>query len=334
MEKVLDKKCVKYVSIIIPALNEEKHIGLCLESITENIRDRTLYEVILVDNGSSDNTLKIAEKYKTKLTLKILIKTNCNISKLRNMGVRHSKGNILAFLDADCTISKEWLNSAIPYFNRQSCAAAGSSHEIPPGYSWVAKTWDMVISKKRRVTETDNLPSGNMFVDKDKFNKVGGFDESLETNEDFDLCFRFRKCGFKLFSDPEISAFHWGAANTLSEFYRQCRWHGKSVLKVFLSDIKSLNNVYAVLYSIYFLLGIIGFIIGVADLFFYYRWNLVVTMLFALIIPPVLLSYKVLKGKEGRFKWLPMLSWLYFIYGIARANSLLDNLFKNNNNST
>ena len=328
MEKVSGKKCFQYLSIIIPALNEEKYIGSCLESIAEAMQDRPLYEVILVDNGSSDNTLNIAEKYGNKLKLKIFIKTDCNISALRNFGAQNAQGEIFAFLDADCTISKEWLNNAIPYFNRQSCAAAGSSHEIPHGYSWVAKTWNMVTLKKLRLTETDKLPSGNMLVDKNKFNKVGGFDESLVTNEDFDLCFRLRKCGFKIFSDPGIRAFHWGVANTLSEFYRQCRWHGTSVFKVFIGDIRNLNNVRAVLYGLYFFLGIIGFVIGIGDLLFCCRWRLTVIMMFALIIPPILLSYKVLKGKENRLKWLPKLSLLYLIYGIARAHSLLDNLLK------
>ena len=90
------------ISIIIPALNEEKMIGRCLESLTQLAFAHDRFEVLIVDNGSRDRTLAIAESFKDRLNLKILQQAGVRISALRNLGARAASGNTLAFLDADC----------------------------------------------------------------------------------------------------------------------------------------------------------------------------------------------------------------------------------------
>lgn len=319
-------KSHKFVSIIIPALNEEKHIGNCLESIKKLNTSNDFYEVILVDNGSVDRTCDIAVSYTDDLNLKILVVKNVTIAGLRNAGVKYAKGDIFAFLDADCTVSESWLNNAIKCFNDPAVGAAGSSYISPEDSSWVVKTWDINIARKRELGLTTSLPAGNLFVDKEKYILINGFNESLITNEDFDLCFRLQGHGFKIYSDPDIRVIHWGVPNTLGDFYKKNKWHGTHVFKVFISNIKELNNFGAVSYGLYFTLVLIGFISSFLIVFLNYNFVYLMIMSLALILPPSWLSFKTLIKQQASFNYFFKLALLYFIYGIARAHSLLDNL--------
>ncbi|PAV24503.1 hypothetical protein CF392_15895 [Tamilnaduibacter salinus] len=89
-------------SIIIPALNEEKHIKECLESITNQTLQRFFYEVIVVDNGSSDATTEIAQEYADEVHINVKGK----VGAVRNYGAKIAKTDILVFLDSDCVLTK------------------------------------------------------------------------------------------------------------------------------------------------------------------------------------------------------------------------------------
>src|SRR5438270_12097072 len=95
------------ISIIIPALNEEKMIGRCLESLTRLAFARDRFEVLVVDYGSRDNTLAIVESFTDRLNLKVLQQAGVRISALRNLGARSAAGDFLAFLDAACLAPAE-----------------------------------------------------------------------------------------------------------------------------------------------------------------------------------------------------------------------------------
>jgi len=325
--KVNNNKTI-FVSIVVPSFNEEKNIERCLKSIASLNYLKKFYEVILVDNGSTDKTVKIVETFKNVFKLTIEIIPRVNVSALRNKGAKIAQGDIIAFLDADCTVAPNWLLNAIKYFDDETVGAVGCSHKIPANFSWVANAWHIAIEKNRTLGEKMHLPSGNLIVRKDYFFKVGCFDEDLITNEDYELCLRFRKHGLKIFSDPSIEAVHYGVPQTLSEFYQQQKWHGIHVLKVFcgnLREIKNLNDLKtfkAVFYGMYSLIFHLWLAIELF-LFFKNSFSLNILLpLFAVVFLPILLAIKT----TSCFKQISQLSTLYYIYGLARASSLISNI--------
>ena len=210
-------------SIIIPAKNEAANIGRCLDSIANVNWDRNEFEVIVVDNGSSDATVAIARK---KGAL-VFIKPELTISGLRNFGAFNSSGEILAFIDADCTVVPSWLEKASPYLKRKEVACFGSPPIVPDDATWVPKAWFSVRRKRVDVGETDWLESMNMFVRREAYTTSGGFDESLITCEDYDLTLRLKQLG-SLICDSSIVAVHHGEAATVGHFFRKELWRGKS----------------------------------------------------------------------------------------------------------
>lgn len=211
-------------SVVIPAKNEEANIGRCLDSILAVEWDRTRYEIIVIDNGSSDRTVEIAvEKRAT-----VHVQPGLTISGLRNYGVRAAHGVVVAFIDADCTVAPSWLREAARYFDRGDIACFGSPPLVPESATWVQRGWFLVRRKKTPVGETEWLESMNMFIRRDVFLACKGFDEELVTCEDYDLCLRLRGMGATIICDEKVVAVHHGEAANLRQFFRKERWRGIS----------------------------------------------------------------------------------------------------------
>lgn len=210
-------------SIIIPAKNEQKNIRDCLLSLNALTYPKDDYEVILIDNGSTDETVHLARQYGAK----VFIQPDLKISGLRNFGAQQSTGKILAFLDADCTVFPNWLSAASKWMDNLDICCYGSPPEIPEQATWVQKSWFMVRNKKEPVVDVEWLESMNMFVRKDVFLKVSGFDESLTTCEDYDLSVRLKDHG-RIVADKNIRAIHHGEAASLRHFYKKESWRGTS----------------------------------------------------------------------------------------------------------
>jgi GT2 family glycosyltransferase len=181
------------------------------------------YEVIVVDNGSLDRTREIARaRGATVYELQ-----GGNISTLRNFGARKAAGEILVFLDADCTVPHNWFQEAGKYLDRDDIVCFGSQPVIPDNASWVSKTWILVREMSVDVEDVFWLASTNMFIRKKVFLEAGGFNEKLETCEDVDLSYRLSGNG-RIVADKHISAIHHREPATVKEFFRKERWRGKS----------------------------------------------------------------------------------------------------------
>jgi len=96
------------ISVIIPTHNSELTIERCLNSLISQTFSREKFEIIIVDDGSKDNTITIAKRVGADLVLEI---DQCFPGKARNVGASKAKGNPLAFIDSDCEAEHDWLES-------------------------------------------------------------------------------------------------------------------------------------------------------------------------------------------------------------------------------
>ena len=299
------------VSIIIPALNEENHIAQCLRAIKELDFPENRYEIILVDNGSTDRTIEISSRF----PVEILQKRGGTIGALRNYGAKNAKGDIFAFIDADCQIQKKWLVNAVRHFDNLEIAAVGSRLNHLES-TWVAKCWSMMNFEKIVSGETRWVPSGNMLVAKKCFNQVDGFDEQLRTSEDYDLCLRLRSKGYKIISDPNISSIHLDPPKTLSEFYKKEKWHGQEMLKIFLRGNQRISR--AFIYAIFYLVCTIGIFSGVAISLIFGIHSVLIFSTSTFVLAPFLLAIKTAYQSKS-YKYIFPLGLMFMAYGIARS---------------
>ncbi|HVF68970.1 MAG TPA: glycosyltransferase family A protein [Xanthomonadales bacterium] len=186
------------VSVVIPAFNEEKNIGKCIESL---INQTTLqdYEVIIVDNNSTDQTYNVACKYKKRLNLTVLKEPIKGRGRARFTGCRAAKGEIILSLDSDSTAPSDWIEKmTLPFSNPNIVAVTGTGK---------------IDDCKRRINVTFNtfqpismvvyrmlfkhywLTGFNFAIRTDIYKKAGEFDPKIKSNEDTELAFRVAKHG-------------------------------------------------------------------------------------------------------------------------------------------
>jgi glycosyltransferase involved in cell wall biosynthesis len=310
------------ISIIIPALNEEKMIGRCLESLTQLAFARDRFEVLIVDNGSRDRTLAIAESFKDRLNLKVLQQPAVRISALRNLGARSASGDILAFLDADCLAPADWLDRIYALTPPDGAGILGAYYLLPEDSSWVGRTWHR-YQEAPKSGEVSHVPAGDLIMRREDFLKLGGFDETIQTNEDYELCERARKAGMHVRAFPQIGVIHLGTAQSLRVLFRKQAWHGTHVIKVFLRNPLKSDNRKAVFFAAYTLLSIFAVAAGMAwALAWHGPWLLPAVGFAALCLPPTVLSTKHALSSRKYSDFFPLFA-LYLTYGIARAKALL-----------
>jgi len=231
------------VSIIIPAKNEELNIAKVLSHLYSSIRyTRYNCEVILVDNGSTDSTRAIAADYNCK----VIVEPNASIAGLRNLGARKSDGNIIAFLDADCIVDEKWIELCVDRLSDEQIGIIGT--RAVPDFSdanWLEEGWYALVSGVDIPDYPKWIGSSNIFLRREVFDEIGGFDENLETAEDVDLCQKV-SLKYKICIEKRINTIHLRESKTVLQMFRREIWRGKSSIRQMLvsqskaSEIKSI----------------------------------------------------------------------------------------------
>ncbi len=300
-------------SIIVPAKNEQDNIGKLLSSIQRVNFPRNLFEVMVIDNGSIDNTIDIAHQFGCR----VYVQPGVTISALRNYGASQARGKILAFIDADCTVSPDWLSIASEYVDQHDVVCFGNPPGIPEFATWVQKTWYQVRGKASGRIEVRWLESMNMFVLKDIFLKIGGFNEELTTCEDYDLSLRLQTEG-KIISDSRLQTVHHGEARTILHFFKKELWRGTSNWQGFFSHGLRLSELPSLFLPLFYCLLLVSSVFCLLT-----RTAPAVTVaLFTLFLAlPTL--YAAVKVRNRRPIQVVQLSLLLNVYFLARGLSLV-----------
>ena len=304
------------VSIIIPARNEAAHLPALLSSLARVDYPRDRMEMIVVDHESTDATSHLARAAGAT----VLAHRGGTISSVRNRGAQLAKGDVLAFLDADCTVDTQWLTIAVCHFKDPQVGAVGSYHVVPlDPPTWVRQVLQKQIEARPQLTEPNWLPSGNMFVRRDAFMKCGGFDESMATCEDVDLSYRLAQ-RYRLVGDARIRCWHHGEPRTLWEVFRKELWRGRdNLIGAFRHGIR-VSEIPSLVLPIYFTVALLCLlatpIVWAANSPLVMWWMIGASVA---LFGPILLLSGLLSLRSGTVRYFFQFAAYFLTYFLARG---------------
>jgi glycosyltransferase involved in cell wall biosynthesis len=196
------------VSIIIPVRNAAASIAHCLQAVLASNYQN--FEVIVVDDGSYDCSAEIIKTFPCTL---IQLRRHCGASTARNIGAKHSRGNILFFTDADCLLNEDTLTIAVTTLNAVGRdVVLGGTYTVKPADDRFFSAFQSVFVHYAESRDSDNpdyIATHAMALYADTFEKSGGFSEDfMPILEDVDFSHRLRRNGHRLMMDPGIQVRH------------------------------------------------------------------------------------------------------------------------------
>ncbi|MBN2400143.1 MAG: glycosyltransferase family 2 protein [Candidatus Aminicenantes bacterium] len=171
------------VSIIIPVYNAEKYIARCIRSAMNQSLNKELYEIIVINDGSSDNTAEVLKYLSSHITL-INLDSNMGIAYARNEGIKASRGRYIVNLDADDYIDRELLYVESMFLN------------MNPEWDAVSCDYILVDEKEshiQRVNSRENPIACGIMFRVERLIDIGLYDPKFMMNEDMELRIRFEK---------------------------------------------------------------------------------------------------------------------------------------------
>lgn len=218
------------VSVIIPAHNASQSIGEAVRQSLSQAKGSLQLEVIVVDDGSTDNTARVAESAGAT----VIRQQNAGPASARNRGWQSASGEIICFTDSDCVPAKDWVVNLLKGFTDWQVGAMAGSYDIANGRSWLAR-WvhqEIIERHSRMPSFIRAFGSYNVAIPKYVLQETGGFDAGYRraSGEDNDLSYRILKKGWLIAFRPQAKVAHHHPERLLrylKEQYRHGFWRAK-----------------------------------------------------------------------------------------------------------
>lgn len=225
------------VSVVVPVRNAARTLPLCLPALAR--LDPAPSEIVLVDNGSTDESLAMLQSFQRdhpSRAIRVLVEPRPGASAARNAGIRAATGEIVAFTDSDCSPDATWLDHLIrPFLDPSVAGAAGRIVGAPARTTvelfsalYTLQSPDRAARHDRWSPWAGGFPTANFAARKSVLEKLQGFDESVCIyGEDYDLCARLYAEGGVIAYVPEAGISH-HHRTTVPGMVRQAFGFGRS----------------------------------------------------------------------------------------------------------
>ena len=220
-------------SVVVPVYNGERTLGACLRALKSQTVERRYYEVIVVDDGSTDGSVDTA----TGQCSSVLRQRHEGAASARNCGARKAQGRILLFTDADCAPAPDWVEKMLSPFEDPELVGVKGAYRTSQR-SLVARFTQAEFEEKydrmRRAPRIDFVDTYSAGYRRQPFLALGGFDPKIRYVEDQELSFRMASAGHKMVFEPAAIVFHQHPDSMWSYGYRKIqfgRWKVRVLLR-------------------------------------------------------------------------------------------------------
>jgi len=214
------------ISVVVCTYNGESTLRECLEGLRR--LQYPNYEVIVVNDGSTDATNEIVREYGFRL----ISTKNRGLSAARNTGLQAATGEIVAYTDSDCCPDPHWLTYLAATFLATDYAGVGGPNLAPPGDGHIAECVANAPGGPVHVLlsdqEAEHIPGCNMAFRKSSLEVIGGFDPQFRAaGDDVDVCWRLQQRGWTLGFSPAAMVWH-HRRDSVRAYWNQQKGYGKA----------------------------------------------------------------------------------------------------------
>ncbi len=261
-----------FFSIIIPVYNRPEEVDELLESLSE--QTYLDFEVLLIEDGSTEKCNLVAEKYKDDINIRYYYKENSGRSETRNYGMEKAEGDYFVFFDSDCVIPPFYFEKIKKTLDSNYTDSYGGSDKADESFTDLQKAISFSMTSflttggirgSKRVKMEKFVPrTFNMGFSKEVYEKVGGFKDMF--GEDIDLSLRIRDNGYtcQLISDAYV--YHKRRVD-LRSFYRQVHVFGMARISLYLLHPSSLKLVHT-LPALFIIISLIMLLVSFYNIWF------------------------------------------------------------------
>ncbi len=231
-----------YVSIVIPMRNEEEHIQNCIDSIFKNDYPNDKLEVLVIDGSSEDNSKKMVEKsISNGRKIRLFDNPRKIVPTAMNIGIREARGDIIIRMDAHALYPEKYIARCVQQLTANKADNVGGVQEAV-GTNYISKAiaiattnpfgvGDALYRYGREEQWVDTVFLGAWY--KTTIEKLGGFNEEMVVNQDYEFNYRLRKAGGRILFSPEIRSHYFvrGSLTALmKQYFRYGCWRVKTLL--------------------------------------------------------------------------------------------------------
>jgi len=319
----------QYVSVVVPTRNEAQHIERCIRSLMDQDYPRNLYEILVVDGMSNDDSKEIIQLLsKNYSNIFFLANPNLLTSFGLNIGIRESKAGIVIILGTHSFVMPDFIRRNLEILEKSGADCVGGPI-VSLGETYVASTISLAMSSPFGVGDAlFRYAESEGYVDtvafgaykRAVFEKIGLFDEELARDQDDEFNYRLRKAEGKIFISPQIKSCYYNRAD-LRKLWMQYWQYGFWKIRVLQKHPKMmrLRQFVPACFVLSTALTFLGSFYSAVSLFF------LCLILTSYIVSNLFFSFKIAK-KEG-WKYLPLLpiafSTLHLSYGMGFLAGLI-----------
>jgi len=197
------------VSVVVPTRNRAHLLGACLDALTSQTVDESAFEIVVVDNGSTDATADVVRSRGGNVSL--VQEPIAGVNRARNAGLRAARGSVIAFIDDDELVAPDYVRTVSDVLARhpQAAGAGGPAHEGPIAIRTCGRCSLGAVAVRVVDGWADGLLGGNMAIRRTAFDTVGPFDEQLSGRGDETEWFaRAAAAGLRFAHEPALSIEH------------------------------------------------------------------------------------------------------------------------------
>ena len=311
-----------FVSVVIPAHNEATCIVDCIESVFNSQYPKERLEVLVVDHASTDSTKMLA----LNAGADVISLTHGRIGKVRNTGLMAARGEYVAYVDADCLVPAQWLQSAINILVQTPSIGAVGGPCLSPGTG----TWIEIGLAPRTVAHgivrlAKTLATSSFVARVSLLIQAGGFNEALISGEDDDISNRIRQRGLTLAWASDCHIVHRGYPQTWRDLVKKEIWHGSNHI-----DVRSGLDLTLIL-TVIFIFATVGFILFIPLALMAPALPTIGGLIASAILavaPPILYAIKRLRQHPRDWRHFPHFVGVGFGYFLGHGLGTLENSWR------